>query len=62
VEISEECRRILGVRPRVKASVGPLLGPLDESGADGVPLDIPCHRQQVVVALQWNGLEPAWSG
>ncbi len=45
--------------PRPQAAPSPILGPFGEFGADGIPLDIPQHAQQMFIPFDRKTLESA---
>src|SRR5271157_3594553 len=46
-------------RRTVKAGPWPMLGSLDQSRTQRIPLDVPQHHSEVVILLDGKGLEPA---
>ena len=52
-------RRNVPLRTLKQRAPAPVLGPLDQVRPQGIAFDVPHHRQQVLVVLDREGLEPA---
>ena len=52
-------RRNVPLRTLKQRPPAPVLGPLDQVRPQGIAFDVPHHRQQVLVVLDREGLEPA---